>query len=211
MHVRVRGLIALGAAVAFVLVAIDVHFGGPFSHLDVRTAREVTPLEAGILTSTSEFLATMGSWQVATTILLASTAILSVWQRQVDPLITASAALLLLGGSGLLLKAGFGRSGPGGPHPGDMWFGAFPSGHAAAAVVVSGVLAYLVHVARPSLPLSALWGAAVIWSGLVGWSRVHLNVHWVSDVIAGWALGIVVVCCVSALHERLVVARRAPS
>ncbi len=211
MHARVRGFIAFGAAVAFVVVAIDAHFGGPFSHLDVRTARAVTPLQAGMLTSTSEFLATMGSWQVATTILLGSTAILSVWQRQVTPLVTAAAALLLLGGSGLLLKAEFGRSGPGGPRNGDMWFGAFPSGHAAAAVVISSVLAYLALVACPALPRPALWGAVVIWSGLVGWSRVHLNAHWLSDVVAGWALGIVVVCCVVDVHQRFVVAKRAPS
>jgi membrane-associated phospholipid phosphatase len=65
----------------------------------------------------------------------------------------------------------------------------FPSGHALGVTV--GVLA-LLTVAWPFIgerlrvPLVAL-GAALIFA--VGFSRVLLNVHHPSDVIAGWALG----------------------
>ena len=65
----------------------------------------------------------------------------------------------------------------------------FPSGHALGVTV--GVLA-LLTVAWPFIgqrlraPLAVL-GAAVIFT--VGFSRVLLNVHHPSDVIAGWALG----------------------
>ena len=65
----------------------------------------------------------------------------------------------------------------------------FPSGHALGVTV--GVLA-LLTVAWPFIgqrlrtPL-ALLGAALIFT--VGFSRVVLNVHHPSDVVAGWALG----------------------
>jgi membrane-associated phospholipid phosphatase len=65
----------------------------------------------------------------------------------------------------------------------------FPSGHALGAMV--GVLA-LLTVLWPSLAprwrtaLAVLGGVLVV---LVGSARVALNVHYPSDVLAGWALG----------------------
>ena len=65
----------------------------------------------------------------------------------------------------------------------------FPSGHALGVMV--GVLA-LLTVAWPligqrlRIPLAVL-GAALVFT--VGFSRVVLNVHHPSDVVAGWALG----------------------
>lgn len=65
----------------------------------------------------------------------------------------------------------------------------FPSGHALGVTV--GVLA-LLTVAWPFIgqrlrvPLAVL-GAALVFA--VGFSRVMLNVHRPSDVVAGWALG----------------------
>lgn len=63
----------------------------------------------------------------------------------------------------------------------------FPSGHASGALLVYGMLAYLVvrHSApRWHLPVAALALAIIVF---VGASRVLLQVHWFSDVLAGWA------------------------
>jgi len=65
----------------------------------------------------------------------------------------------------------------------------FPSGHASGAVVTFGVAAMLgadrwPHQAR------LLWALAALLSLAVGASRVVLNVHHVTDVIAGFALGL---------------------
>jgi membrane-associated phospholipid phosphatase len=66
---------------------------------------------------------------------------------------------------------------------------AFPSGHAVA--VMSGVLALLTITAgmftrRVRIAAIAIGAAMVI---AVGAGRVLLNVHYPSDVVAGWALG----------------------
>jgi undecaprenyl-diphosphatase len=65
----------------------------------------------------------------------------------------------------------------------------FPSGHALGVTV--GVLALLTvawpFIAKPLRTPLAVVGAALIFT--VGFSRVLLNVHHPSDVIAGWALG----------------------
>ena len=65
---------------------------------------------------------------------------------------------------------------------------AFPSGHAANATLVWLCLALLIP-RTPRGCLFAVWGAA--WLAIaVGASRVVLGVHWPSDVIAGWTLGL---------------------
>ena len=67
---------------------------------------------------------------------------------------------------------------------------AFPSGHAAQATAVWGMLAALVAAAatRWSTKVAA-WSAAVFIAAVVGISRVYLGAHWPTDVLAGWALG----------------------
>ena len=58
----------------------------------------------------------------------------------------------------------------------------FPSGHAQHAVVMWGLLAASVN--RP-----CAWIAALVMVFLIGLSRLYLGVHFPSDVVAGWAVG----------------------
>ena len=76
----------------------------------------------------------------------------------------------------------------------------FPSGHSSTAVTAYGSLA----LCRPR-PLLKL--AAVLLPLLVGLSRVCLGVHYPTDVLAGWLLGLLVTFLVGALQKRL---RRLP-
>ena len=68
---------------------------------------------------------------------------------------------------------------------------AFPSGHAteAAACLLATALTLSLTVARRRWVRVALLAAALTLAGLVGISRLVLAVHWLSDVVAGWALG----------------------
>jgi undecaprenyl-diphosphatase len=66
----------------------------------------------------------------------------------------------------------------------------FPSGHALAAVLLYGVLAFLlVRALQSRRARVAVTVAAVMVITLVGTSRVYLGVHWPSDVLAAWVLG----------------------
>lgn len=62
----------------------------------------------------------------------------------------------------------------------------FPSGHASGAMLVYGLLAYLLvrHAPHSRRPLIA--AAAVLLIVFVGASRVVLQVHYLSDVLAGY-------------------------
>ena len=103
-------------------------------------------------------------------------------------------ALLLVsaGGQALLwtLKWIFARSRPGGHLTSSVGY-SFPSGHAFTAVVLYGFVLYLVwqHVGRPAGRALAAVGLGLVVLG-VGASRVLLSVHWVSDVLGGFAIGL---------------------
>jgi undecaprenyl-diphosphatase len=68
---------------------------------------------------------------------------------------------------------------------------AFPSGHALNATVVLGVVAYLVMLGRRHLRSKLLLATAVAVVVLaMGLSRVWLGHHWLTDVAAGWLIGL---------------------
>jgi undecaprenyl-diphosphatase len=120
--------------------------------------------------------------------------------------------VVLLSGAGLLnglLKFSFARVRPTSyfdyPLPGSP---SFPSGHALYAASVFGGLAVLLTARMENRLLQFLvWLIAVSLILLVGLSRVYLGVHYPSDVLAGYAIGVIWVTTV-AFGDRLVTHRR---
>lgn len=76
----------------------------------------------------------------------------------------------------------------------------FPSGHAtdAAGFFLASAVVLALTVARRPLSQAALVAIGAALTGLVGVSRLVLGVHWLSDVVAGWALGTAIVHAVVA-------------
>ncbi len=66
----------------------------------------------------------------------------------------------------------------------------FPSGHASFAAAFFVIVGYLVVPKIKSwIKRELVFTLCVLMIFIVGLSRIVLNVHWASDVIAGWALG----------------------
>ena len=65
----------------------------------------------------------------------------------------------------------------------------FPSGHAAAAAATFAVVGLLVGRGRSRGTRNAIAGLAIGMAVLVAMTRVMLGVHWLTDVLAGLALG----------------------
>ena len=82
--------------------------------------------------------------------------------------------------------------------------GSFPSGHAFFAVLVLGMLTYLAvtHQTRPGLKAFTI-SVCLILIPWIGISRIYLGVHWVSDVIGGYVIGMLFLLGLIRLHGAL--------
>ncbi len=76
----------------------------------------------------------------------------------------------------------------------------FPSGHASNAIVAYFALALLLFEDPAQRRIAAI--GTLVLALLIGFSRPALGVHWPSDVIAGWAFGLLWVGLVFAVMER---------
>jgi membrane-associated phospholipid phosphatase len=69
----------------------------------------------------------------------------------------------------------------------------FPSGHALTAMVGAGCAVVLLHPRLRGRARALLWVAAGAFALLVGLDRVFLGVHYLTDVVAGWVVGLATV------------------
>ena len=83
----------------------------------------------------------------------------------------------------------------------------FPSGHAMASLIGYGMLAYvltLLWIHHRSAQIAVVLGAALLIIA-IGFSRLYLGVHYFSDVVGGYAAGVLwLSACISGVE----VARR---
>jgi len=80
----------------------------------------------------------------------------------------------------------------------------FPSGHATISVAFYGVLFYCIIRSRKSYAAKFRWMiAGLLFISLLGFSRLYLCVHYLSDVIAGYSLGFLWLLVAISLTEWL--------
>lgn len=183
-----RWVLLLGGVSIFVLVAAAVSaervawFDRPVLELVAQTRTDA-------LTRGMQAVTVLGKGQVLG--VLAALSALALWfsgLRRAALFIALSAA-----GSGALnwaLKLLFERQRPGELlHLASSDGFSFPSGHSMGSASVYGALAIVLVTRFPRARTPALLavGALVL---VVGLSRIYLNVHYPTDVIAGWGLGI---------------------
>jgi len=91
-----------------------------------------------------------------------------------------------------LLKLYFSRSRPLTPILQEVQGFSFPSGHAMSAMTFYGLLIYLMYrYIQGTISKTVLIGFLALFILLIGVSRIYLRVHYTSDVLAGFAMGII--------------------
>jgi membrane-associated phospholipid phosphatase len=88
----------------------------------------------------------------------------------------------------------------------------FPSGHTLNSTVIAGMVAYLIACRLTSrLGIALCVVLAVAWAAAMGFSRIFLGHHWLTDVVFAWLLGLAWLTALITAHRIfLAVQRRTP-
>jgi len=184
-------LMSILAVGLFVLVSYTVIISGdPGPTPGDRTALDVADsIEVGWLTSIAKIVTGLGSGGVVIPLAVLSAGALATARRWPEFwVLLAGTVIIFLGVADL--KDAVDR-----PRPAsglvEISGSAFPSGHAAQSVFYVWAALTLVIRLRPGMArATGVVVAGIAITALVGLSRVYLQVHYLSDVSAGWALGV---------------------
>jgi membrane-associated phospholipid phosphatase len=202
-------LFSAAIVIVFGLLAREVFLTARAGPLD----REITLFVRGLQTPTRDNLALLLTFFGSHLFLIPATLLVAfILRAKGHP---TSALLFLASVAGgfvlnALLKISFHRARP------DLWPAlvaehtySFPSGHAAMSTVFYGGLAAVVlHLTDRLLPRILAVALALIAIVTIMGTRVYLGVHWTTDVVAGFVVGVFWVA-VSAIATE-VVYRRVP-
>src|SRR4051812_4732023 len=192
LRVSLAALAAFLVLVPFALALVAVVDGwAPLHRMDVDVANRLNTqaLEHPGLVS---FLKTVSNVFSPTNFQIIAVAAAVVLLVRKSPRLAVWLAATVVLSSTLddLVKGAVGRARPTFPHPIERLTSfSFPSGHALGSVVGVGAL---LLVGLPLIPRA--WRRPLVGLGvgivlLVGYARVGLGVHYVSDVVGGWLLG----------------------
>jgi undecaprenyl-diphosphatase len=179
------------ALVGFLVLTTAVLFFPAFQTIDARITGVMRDVSAPSADALARSLTFLGDTWVMVALTVLGAAWLLIRGHRVEAVLLA--AVMVIGPAvGALLKGFVERARPGLevariPVPESY---SFPSGHALAAFLFFGIVAFLIFVMARTSRLK-LWGWFVC-SALafgVALSRVYLGVHYVGDIIASWMLG----------------------
>jgi undecaprenyl-diphosphatase len=194
--VGVALLVGLGVVVAlavgFTSLLEDVLEGDGIAALDHPVSGWLAGHRDPWLTAALRVITALGS-PVALGVLTAGVCAVVAWRRR--SWLPAVLGLVGTGGIGLVItlaKTLVGRDRPSSLLAAIVEQGySFPSGHATGTSAIMLLCAWLVsrHLVTSWAARVAVFASALGLIGVIGFSRVYLGVHYVSDVLAGWLLG----------------------
>ena len=191
-------LVILSAAIVFAAAGLgfaaaleDVMEGDGIIGADPVVQRFLVQHRTPALTDSFRAITHLGGATVIVPVALV-VVVLLLWRRQ---RLLAFGLVLAAGGTAVLVGAIKVLVDRGRPAPIDRLASAsgasFPSGHSAVAIAFYGALAWIVVKPLPGRGVRIVVCAGALALGmLIGFSRVYLGVHWASDVLSGWLLGL---------------------
>lgn len=185
-------LLFLAGGLAFGAIAYNVQSQGPLVQLDVSLYRDLYAQASSAPPMMIEIMTFGFFWGKELILVALPFLALYFLHKRFWPELTM--LLVGSGGSSLIwrvLNTWFDRPRPEAQLGVVVTNPSFPSGHTASAILFYGLLAYLIIPRMPSAFWKWLVGLTALAAILfVGYSRVYLGGHYLTDVLAGYAQGI---------------------
>ena len=199
--------LAIAWLALFAITVLLAIYGASAAHAswEVEATRWLQAASPSALRAVAEFMTFIGRSPVST--LIPAMAILALWlsgRRRLSALLALAALARVLSP---VVKALVDR-----PRPSDSLVNvvyplgdpSFPSGHVLGATLFYGFLIYCAEVCIPQRRLRrVVQSGLVLVIGLMGYARVQLGAHWPTDVVGGYALGLLILTAVIWLHHRV--------
>ncbi|TDO16586.1 MULTISPECIES: bifunctional DedA family/phosphatase PAP2 family protein [Halomonas] len=190
-------IVSLGAFSAWTLVVI--HHDGPLA-MDTQLAGLLQTVTRPGLVAVGQALARAGDL-LGVLALVLPWAIWLLWRRQLAVVRHLGAGLLGIALLNTLFKSAIGRVRPDTPaYLADSF--SYPSAHTSTAVVLFGMAATFVSRELPPGRRSLAYWAAIAVILPMALSRLVIGVHWLSDLVGGTLLGLVVCALVQLAWQR---------
>jgi len=182
-------ILFIGALFLFGIVTHEV-LGEQDEKLDIRvfgflSSHVITPQLTGIMKLITYFASAI-FLNIAFALIVLIYLIQKKWNRAIEIAAIGIGGFLI----NFFMKLFFHRPRP--PHPliAPLKNFSYPSGHATAGFIFYGLLVYLIWKTNIPKPYKWLIGSILIlFSLLIGFSRIYLRVHYTSDVVAGFCIG----------------------
>lgn len=204
-------LVGLGGVVGlavFLAMASGVGTPGTATRVDLALAGALHRATSPLVTNVLRAITFLGEgWSQATIGVLAA-----IWMLRGRRKLWALAWAVTLAGGGILntiLKSIYARPRPVFADPILTASGfSFPSGHSMGTFILTGMAAYLAVLhTNGRLRHVALVAGALAWTVTMGFSRMYLGVHYLTDVVGGYAAGS---CWLAVCISGVEIARRRP-
>jgi membrane-associated phospholipid phosphatase len=188
--------------VALIALSVLVRLKATYA-LDLKVTKTLQETDSKIITKAARWATFMGN-SLTLVILAAVTFGIAAYSGQGTAAVFTVASLLSLP-INVLLKNIIDRARPGETEarilPGPRWGFSYPSGHSMGAAAFYGFVAVMIWLHTPDLPTRiALVVPFALLPIAVGLSRIYLGAHWFSDVIGGFAAGMVIVIILAVLY-----------
>ncbi len=209
----VRGRLAGAWLALLAMTAMLAAYGATVGQAswEVETIRWVQGASPGALEAVAEFMTAIGRWPVST--LIPAVAVVAIWlsgRRWLAVFLALAAVARVFS---VVVKELVDR-----PRPTDSLVNvahqlgdpSFPSGHVLGATLLYGFLIYCAETCIVGRRLRRLVQALLfLMIGLMGYARIELGAHWPTDVLGGYALGLLILTAFIWLHRRVDTAERA--
>lgn len=199
----------LGGAWLFFGVLEDVVTHDPLAQFDSTVFTVLQKLRTGWVDDLMIAATELGSAMVAIAVIAAVSAVLGLkrcWRTLAYWLTAVGFAQALV----WILKITLERARPVAMYDGADRF-SFPSGHVASSIVLYGFLAFLLTREKEAAFRWIITLLATGLVGLIGFSRLYLGAHWLSDVLASLGLGTGWVALLSIAYLQHVRTERLPA